>query len=256
MIDGKIGLISIIMGAYNAEKTIEETIQSVLNQTYTDFELIIVSDCSSDCTDEIIGRYFEMDSRIKYIRNETNRGICFSRKEATKHAVGEWLAVIDSDDIWKKEKLELQVKRQLETGGELLFTGSYFLDYEGKKLTWTMEIPEKIEYKQLLKQNLISNSSVLVKKYLYEKYYVMDESLFEDFAVWLQILKSGRVAFGINEPLLGYRINRKSRSSNKVKSAKMTWKTYRYMKLKIYQSIYYEVCYIYNGLKKYSHLIK
>ncbi|MBR6940130.1 MAG: glycosyltransferase family 2 protein, partial [Clostridia bacterium] len=106
------GLISIIMAAYNAEKTIGYAIDSVLCQTYKNFELIIVNDCSEDNTESIVQSYAAKDNRIKLISNEKNLGVSLTRLEALKNCSGEWVAILDSDDAWMPEKLEKQIELQ------------------------------------------------------------------------------------------------------------------------------------------------
>lgn len=254
MQDGQFGLISIIMAAYNAERTIEQAVTSVLNQTYKNFELLIIDDCSKDNTLSIAENFKQKDNRVKIIKNEKNSGVSYTRKHGLEEANGEWIAVLDSDDAWDTDKLEKQIRLQKETGGDLLYTGSAFMDNDGNPIDWYLHAPQKIEYKQLLKQNLISNSSSLVRKKLYEKYYVSDDCMHEDFAVWLGILKSGKCAYGVDEPLLIYRLSKKSKSGNKFKAAKMNWNTYRYMGLNVFAAFYYECWYIVNGLLKYRNL--
>lgn len=244
--------ISIIMAAYNAEKTIGVAIESVLTQSYKKWELIVIDDCSIDGTAEIVKSF--SDSRIRLIKNEKNSGVSISRKKGLETASGEWIAVLDSDDQWAPEKLEKQIALAKETGAELLFTGSAFMDENGNMIDWQLHVPEILNYHSLLKQNLISNSSVLVKTNLYCKFYAVGDNMHEDFAIWLRITKSGKIAYGIDEPLLTYRISNSSKSSNKVKAAKMNWNTYRYVGLGFGKSIYYMCWYTVKGLQKYLHL--
>ncbi|MGN0802216.1 MAG: glycosyltransferase family 2 protein [Candidatus Faecivicinus sp.] len=245
-------LVSIIMAAYNAEKTIGRAIESVLSQSYQRFELLVVDDCSSDSTAEIVEGMD--DCRIRLIRNSRNSGVSWTRKHALEHARGEWIAVLDSDDAWAPDKLEKQMKLCTQKNADLVFTGSAFMDAEGRPLNWILHVPEKVGYRQLLKQNLISNSSVLVRKDLYCANYVIGDLMHEDFAMWLKILKNGGRACGIDEPLLIYRLSKTSKSGNKVKAAKMNWNTYRYIGLNVVQAFYYECWYAIKGVLKYQHL--
>ena len=247
-----IGLISIIMAAYNAEKTIDKAVQSVIDQTYQNWELLIINDCSTDNTVGIVKRL--PDSRIRILTNQKNSGVSLTRHHGFTEAKGEWVAILDSDDAWSPTKLEEQVKRQISTKGNLFFTGSTFMDSEGNPIDWFLHAPEKIEYSQLLKQNLISNSSVLVRRDLLLRYEVLNDSIHEDFACWLKMLRDGEIAYGIDKPLLIYRISQGSKSGNKLKSAKMNWNTYQYVGLNWFSSIRYMVNYTINGLKKYKNL--
>lgn len=114
------GLVSIIMPSWNTDKFIAETIQSVIDQTYTNWELIIVDDCSSDNTNQIVASF--EDERIKYLHNEKNLGAALTRNKALREAKGEWIAFLDSDDLWMPEKLEHQIDFMNENGYSLSFT--------------------------------------------------------------------------------------------------------------------------------------
>lgn len=249
------GLISIIMAAYNAERTIEVAINSVINQTYRNWELIVVNDCSKDSTLDIISAFAIQDSRIRIVNNDVNYGASQTRHNGLMKAKGEWVAILDSDDMWTSNKLEKQIGLQLKTGAEILFTGSAFMNDRGERLNWVLHVPDKIGYKKLLKQNLISNSSVLVKAELFKRYEAIGEDMHEDFACWLKILRTGRVAYGIDEPLLIYRLAKESKSSNKIRATIMNWNTYRFIGMNIFQSIYYQIGYAFNGIRKYINIL-
>ncbi len=251
---GKPACVSIIMAAYNAEKTIATAIKSVLAQNFTDWELLVINDCSKDNTSSVVRDFTEKDDRIQLLENEVNSGVSLSRKRGMEAARGEWIAVLDSDDVWAPDKLEKQIALADGTGAKLVFTGSAFMDDNGDKLDWQLHVPAVLTYRQLLKQNLVSNSSVLVKRELYQKHYAVGDNMHEDFAVWLGITKEGYHAYGIDEPLLIYRLARESKSSNKLKAAEMNWRTYRYIGLNIFCAAYYMCWYVVKSLLKYRHL--
>jgi teichuronic acid biosynthesis glycosyltransferase TuaG len=142
------------------------------------------------------------------------------------------------------------------TGANFLFTGASFIDENNVPFKGIFEVPKKVSYKKLLKQNVISCSSVLIKKNYIEKYKMERDDTHEDFGTWLRILKEEPYAYSINEPLLIYRISSKSKSGNKLKSIKMTYKTYRFVGLFPTTSVYYLIWYIFNGLKKYRKIRK
>ena len=254
MLHEDFGLISIIMAAYNAEKTIEKAINSVLNQTYPNFELLVVNDCSKDRTVELVRNIAAKDSRVRLISNVKNSGVSYTRKHGLEEAQGSWIAILDSDDAWAPEKLEKQIALQKKMNADLLFTGSAFMDSDGQSIDWYLHAPAEVTYRQLLKQNVLSNSSALVRKELYTKHYAIGDGMHEDFAIWLSILKEGRKAYGVDEPLLIYRIAKSSKSGNKVKAAKMNWNTYRYVGLNPLSASYYECWYVVKGLLKYKNL--
>ena len=254
MIQNDFGLISIIMAAYNAEKTIEQAINSVLSQTYTHFELLVVNDCSTDRTAELVKRIAASDGRVRLVSNATNSGVSYTRKHGLDEKKGSWIAILDSDDAWAPEKLEKQINLQKKTNADLLFTGSAFMDSNGRPIDWYLHAPAEVTYRQLLKQNVLSNSSALVRKELYEVHYAIGDGMHEDFAIWLSILKEGKKAYGVDEPLLIYRIAKSSKSGNKVKAARMNWNTYRYIGLNPIEAAYYEGWYMIKNVIKYTNL--
>ena len=186
------GLVSVIMAAYNAEKTIEQSINSVLNQTYPAVELLVVDDYSQDRTVKLVENIMARDNRVRLIYNKENSGVSYTRKHGLEEAKGAWIAILDSDDIWAPEKLEKQIILQKKMNADLLFTGSAFMDSDGQPIDWYLHAPSEVTYRHLLKQNVLSNSSSLVRKELYEKYYAVGDGMHEDFAVWLGILKEGK----------------------------------------------------------------
>lgn len=242
------------MAAYNAEKTIELAINSVLNQTYSNIELLVVNDCSCDKTAEIVEKIAKDDLRVRLITNRRNSGVSYTRKHGLEKANGKWIAILDSDDLWTPKKLEKQIELQKKTNADLLFTGSAFMDSDGQPMDCYLHAPNEVTYHQLLRQNVISNSSALVRKELYEKNYAIEEGIHEDFAIWLKILKEGIKAYGVDEPLIIYRISKSSKSGNKFLSAKMNWNTYRCVGMSLLSSLYYESWYVIKGLMKYKKL--
>ncbi len=251
-------LISVILPAYNRAQLIEAAVLSVLAQTYKDLELIIVDDSSGDNTSEICHALAEKDRRIKIITNSNNCGALKSRSVAAEAAKGEWVAFIDADDRWEPEKLEKQLKLRDETGCDLVYTASAFVNAAGKRYNWVMHVPLEVDYRRLLKQNVISNSSVLTRKKEYIKYLPskdISNRMHEDFACWLCMLRDGHTARGIDEPLITYRLSKGSRASNKFKAAEMNMNTYKYIGLGFFERLFYEACYAVNGLIKYRHFL-
>ncbi len=247
-------LISVILPVFNGDGTIEASAKSVLDQTYRNIELIITDDASDDKTAEILRRLAGQDSRIKIITNSTNIGRLRSRLKAVDSAGGEWIAFIDADDLWHYEKLEKQLALRDSSGCDLIYTASAFFDEDGKKYDWIMHVPDKVGYRKLLKQNLISNSSVLLRKKDYLKYSPTEgNDMHEDFACWLGMLKDGLSACGIDEPLITYRVSKRSATGNKLKASSLNLNTYRYLGLNFFERYFYQACYAVNGLKKHRH---
>lgn len=250
-------LISIILPAYNAEKTLAESVNSVLAQTYDKIELVIIDDGSTDGTKALAEAFSEKDSRVRVLSNEVNIGVLKTRLRGVRSAMGQWIAFIDSDDLWNRDKLKKQMTLLQETESVLSYTGSGYIDLNGNALSWVLHVPSEVTFKGLLKQNIISNSSVLVKKDIFLKYSPFSEDhrdMHEDFACWLLILKGKYNVCGIDEPLITYRVHRKSMTGNKLHSAVLNWYTYRYIGLNVFQSAFYMISYTVRGIMKYCHL--
>ena len=244
--------ISIIMPVFNGEKTISNSIQSVLNQTYKNWELILIDDGSSEQTISIIQSYIHQDSRIIFLQNRQNLGVSYTRNKGIAKSSGNWIAFLDSDDQWHPDKLKKQVHViQKNSDVDLVYTGSSFIHPSGKRSEYILQVPKTISYHTLLKQNIISCSSVLIRKKLAQRYPMKRDEMHEDYAVWLQILRDGYYAYGINEPLLWYQLSNNSKSGDKKKAAVMTFKVYRFMGLNGLQIFYYLSFYIFKNLKKY-----
>ncbi|EGW38474.1 glycosyltransferase family 2 protein [Desulfosporosinus sp. OT] len=247
--------VSVIMPAYNAEKYIEKAINSVLNQSYDQFELIVIDDGSEDNTAEIIKAMVIKDKRVHFFRNEKNRGVSASRNLGIAQSIGDWIAFLDSDDMWRSEKLEKQINLiRNNEHANLIYTGLSFMDENDNPNSYVLKIPELVKYKDLLKQNIIACSSVLVKKQCLSGLKMERDDMHEDFAMWLKILKTESYAYGINEPLLIYRLSKNSKSGNKIKAAKMTFMVYRHIGLNIFQSAYFMLFYTFKNIKKYRKL--
>ncbi|QVK19611.1 glycosyltransferase [Mycoplasmatota bacterium] len=244
-------LVSIITPVYNSELFIKETIESVLNQTYVNFEMICVDDCSTDSSGTIIKEYQEKDKRIKYIRLDSNSGAAFSRNIALVKARGRFIAFLDSDDIWDKHKLEIQIKFMKENNIGFSFTSYQMMDVEGKAYERIIKVPEVINYAGLLKNTIIGCLTVVLDKQKIGDFRMPLVRDSQDYATWLQILKEGHVAYGINQNLAKYRKVNGSISSNKFKALRSNWKVYREIeRLSIIKTFYVFTFYVLHALKK------
>ncbi len=247
-------LVSVVMPAYNCERYIGEAINSVLAQTYSNWELLVLDDGSKDETLKIIKEFSQKDSRIKSLPNSKNLGVSATRNRGIELASGEWIAFLDSDDIWASEKLEKQINFVIEEDAEFTFTGASYIDEQSNPYSGTFEVPLRVSYRKLLMQNVITCSSVLVKKKYFKNIKMEKDEMHEDYAVWLRILRLGVIAYGLNEPLLIYRISRKSKSGNKIKTIKMTYKVFRFLGIDSIKSAYYTVNHITRSLIKYKKI--
>lgn len=246
MIDG---LVSVITPMYNAEKWIEETVRSVQAQSYEKWEMIIVDDCSSDHSAEIVKKLQKEDSRICYFRNEKNSGVAASRNHAISCAKGQYLAFLDSDDQWFPKKLEKQIKKLQKEDGAFCYSACEVIDGQGNRIN-VRHVPEKTEYKDLLKGNVIPCLTVLIDRKKIPKV-TMPQIPHEDYAAWLKILQEGVTAWGVDEPLASYRECGMSVSSDKVRAMRWTWNIYRkFLGLGFARSCYCFFFYAVNALKK------
>ncbi len=245
-------MISIITPAYNAEEFIAETILSVQKQTFGDFEMIIVDDCSTDNTYEIVKEAAAADSRIKVIRHRKNSGVAAARNTALDAAKGDYIAFLDSDDLWLPEKLEKQYAFMEKNNYALTYT-KYRLFHSSDELGKEISVPLKMTYKDIFKNTAIACLTVMVNRKMVGDFHMPLLNHTEDQCTWQEILKRGYVAYALNETLSLYRISNYSLTSNKRKVIKRQWNTYRnYYKLPMYKSSYYFLCYALNALKKYS----
>jgi len=242
-------IVSIITPSYNSEKHISEAITSVLNQSYQNWEMLIVDDFSNDNSAEIIETFSKMDKRIKLIRLKENVGSALARNAAIKKAKGRFIAFLDSDDTWFPEKLEKQLTYLKQHNLVLTYSAYETMDEDSHTIN-IRNIQETITYKDMLKSNHIGNLTGIYDSNYFGKVY-MEPYGHEDYILWLRLIKQIESTKGIAEPLARYRIASDSLSSNKLKALTWQWYIYRDIeKLDIFQSVYYMIWYVYNALKK------
>lgn len=242
-------MVSIIMPAYNAEKTIRESIESVISQTFKEWELIIVNDFSTDNTEEIIKEYLS-DSRINYIKNNENLRVAKTRNKGIQESKYKYIAFLDSDDLWKPEKLEIQITFMESNNIAFTSTDYELITFEGDKLNKYIKAKNK-NYKQLLKGNSIGCLTVVYNKELIEEV-SMPNIGHEDYATWLEILRVNKIkVYSINAILALHRTGHESLSSNKKRSSGWTWNIFRKNEKKnIIISIFLMIFYVKNSLTK------
>lgn len=245
-------LISVIMPTYNCAKFIGETIETVIAQTYKNWELIIVDDCSKDNTNEIVDKYILKDNRIKYHRLDTNQGAAMARTKAMELANGNYMAFLDSDDLWKNDKLEKQIKFMEENNYNFTCTAYEQIDENGESLNKIIKPKEKADYNRILLDCPVGNSTVIYNIDKLGKFKVPNIRKRNDDALWLQILKNEKYIYGMNEILMKYRIRQNSISSNKIDLIKYHWQLYREIEhLSIFRSAFH-VCWW--GIIKILHI--
>lgn len=208
------GLVSIIMPSWNTERFIAESIQSVINQTYTNWELLIVDDCSTDNTDEIVASFH--DERIKYYHNEKNSGAALTRNKAMREASGEWIAFLDSDDLWTPEKLEHQINFMKKNGYTLSFTEYEKIDEESNPLNIYVSGPEKVNKRKMYNYDYIGQLTMMYSAKEFGLIQIKDIKKNNDYAIRLQLYKKpGTCAYLLKENLSKYRVRKVSISHDK-----------------------------------------
>ncbi|AKX46869.1 glycosyl transferase [Thiopseudomonas alkaliphila] len=240
--------ISIITPIYNCSAFLERTLQSVLAQTYIDWEIIMVDDCSPDNSGLIAQSYSEQDQRIKLITLSRNSGAATARNTAIKAATGRFIAFLDSDDLWHPQKLEKQINFMLESNYAFSYT-AYEKINEEDEVFECVGAPHQLSYKQLLKTNEIGCLTAIYDTEHLGKVYMPTETKREDYATWLSILKKADYAYGMPEVLAQYRVYANQSSAKKGKMAKENWKLYRHIEnLNVIKSAYYFSHYIIRGV--------
>lgn len=218
--------VSIIMPNYNSQKYIVATLNSIIEQKFEKWELLITDDCSTDNSLEIIKKYSENDARIKYFSLEKNSGAAVARNNSIKKATGKILAFIDSDDIWHKDKLYKQLAF-MEKNNYLFTSTSYeWMDEENKLLNNVIKSHKELNYEGVLKY-CPGNSTVMYNVEKIGKVYSPDIKKRNDFVMWLQVIKKAKKLYGMDEVFTQYRVHDESLSRNKIKLIKYQWEVYR-----------------------------
>ena len=208
------GLVSIIMPSWNTDRFIAETIQSVIDQTYQNWELLIVDDCSTDNTDEVVASF--KDDRIKYFHNEKNSGAALTRNRAMREARGEWIAFLDSDDLWMPEKLEKQIAFMKDNGYTLSYTEYEKIDEDSKPLNIYVSGPEKVNKRKMYNYDYIGQLTMMYSAKEFGLIQITDIKKNNDYAIRLQLFKKpGTCAYLLKENLAKYRVRKVSISHDK-----------------------------------------
>ena len=242
--------VSIIVPMYNAEKFIGKTIESVLAQTYQNWEMLIMNDVSTDNSLAIVSLYAKKNERIKIVNTEKNVGVVKGRNFLIDLASGKYIAFLDADDYWHNEKLEKQIKFMKEKNASISCT-EYTRVKENEEKINDVIIKEEISYNDMLKNNYLGCLTVIYDAKKIGKRYFKELEKNEDYVLWLEIVKDVNTIYGLKENLAYYRVLDNSRSSNKVKTAKVRWEIYRKIeKLSLLKSIYYFLHYAIRAVLK------
>mgnify|MGYP004636691771 CR=1 FL=1 len=244
--------VSVIIPVYNSERYIKETIDSVLEQTYKQVEIIVIDDCSSDNSKRILNDLVQIHSNVIYHRQEKNQGVAIARNTGLQMAKGRYVAFLDSDDIWKKDKLEKQLSLMQAKHAGFVFSAIEMMDENGNERKKKRKIKTEVDYNYLLKNTVIPTSTVVIDRNIVENFKMPHMRSGQDYATWLMILRDGIIAYGVDEALVRYRVGSNSLSSNKFKSIKQVWGIQVYQeKINPVFAIYNTGWFIVHALKKY-----
>lgn len=236
-------LVSIIVPMFNVKNYIKETMESVRNQTYECWELLLVDDKSDDGTREFVEEYLQQtkETRIRLVLQPENIGAAAARNRGVKEAKGRYISYLDADDLWAPEKIEKEVAFMQEKDAAFAFTGYEFANEQGEGLGKVVHVPATINYKQALNNTTIFTTTVMFDTTKIDKNMLeMPNIKSEDTALWWKILKSGYIAYGLDENLVRYRRVGKTLSSNKLKAISRIWNLYRKMEgLSVLSSAYH-----------------
>lgn len=216
-------LISIVMPVFNSARTLRESVESVKAQTWREWELLLVDDCSSDASRELIAEFVASDVRIRSLLLATNQGAALARNEGVRSASGRYIAFLDSDDLWVPAKLELQMASLQEHSAGLVFSDYEWIDLHGHPLGVVVRAPDRPDWKRLSWGNDIGLSSVLVDRSAIGDPIMLPLRLNHDFALWMEYLRKGAVAVRCPGSLVKYRVISGSLSQNKLESLRTNW---------------------------------
>lgn len=243
-------LVSIIMPAFNAEKFIDSAVNSVMNQTYKNWELLIIDDCSKDDTYKIISKYASNDRRIIILENEVNSGAAISRNKGIDKATGKYIAFLDSDDVWFDSKLSKQISYMEKNDYKFTCTSYNKINELSESLNKVIIAKEKSDYWELLK-TCPGNSTVIYNSEKLGKFKIPNFQKRNDYLLWLNVIKKSNDLRGIQETLSSHRIHNNSISSNKSSLVTYHWKIYRNVEsLSFFKSTYLIVYWIFMTMFK------
>ena len=244
-------LISVIMPNYNGHRFVEDAIDSVLAQTYRNFELIVVDDCSTDDSLQLIRHKSQIDCRIYVIALEQNAGVANARNAGIAAAKGEYIALIDNDDLWVEDKLERQLQLA-QQGADIVYCSYDFIDEKGQTIKRPFIVPDRTDFNKMLASSVISCSTAFIKTELLQNHHFEPEYYHEDYVLWMKLLRVCPCASGDQKVLAHYRQVEGSRSCKKSKAAKERWNTYRTaLGLDVFESMWAFVRYAVHATAKY-----
>lgn len=243
-------LVSVIIPAYNCAATVGRAIDSALAQSVP-LEILVLDDRSQDSLDEVMEQYSQVP-QVRYLHNAENLGAAGSRNRGVSLARGRYVAFLDADDWWAEGKLQAQLETMEREQVVLCSTARELVSPEGELTGRVIGVREQITYRSLLLHNCINCSSVLLLREAALEFPMVHEDAHEDYITWLRILKKYGRAVAVNKPFLKYRLTSTGKSGNKLKSARMTYRTYRYAGFGRIGAGCLFAAYAVNGVLKYA----
>ncbi|MFV8225326.1 glycosyltransferase family 2 protein [Christiangramia aquimixticola] len=230
-------LVSVIMPAYNCQSFITGAIQSVIQQTYTNWELLIVDDASTDATRKCIKEHSISEPRIRSFFNSKNRGTDYSRNKAIKAAKGAFIAFLDADDLWLPNKLEKQLQVLNKENVAACFSSYELIDETGNRCKKKVKALPVLSYNRLLKANYVGNLTGIYNAELLGKIYCPPLKKRQDWALWLKVIEEGGPMEGISDVLAYYRVRKDSISGNKIEMLKYNYRVYRLLGFSVFGAL-------------------
>lgn len=244
-------LVSVVMPNYNGERFVEDAIKSVLSQTYNNIELIVVDDCSRDNSPEVIEKIAKQDERVHLFRNKTNCGVSQTRNQGIQLASGRYIALLDNDDLWEKDKVERQLHLALK-GYKIVYCSYDFIDENSNAIKKPFIVPPSTNFNKMLSSTVISCSSAFIEARLLKEHLFRTDFYHEDYLLWMELIQVVDSAVGDQKVLMHYRQVAGSRSSSKRQVAKERWRIYRgALKLNLFVSSIAFLKYAIKGVLKY-----
>ncbi len=242
-------LVSVVIPAYNCTAYIGDALESALCQDVP-MEIIVINDCSRDNLDGFMERYAD-DPVIRYVKNKQNLGVADTRNRGIEMARGEFIAFLDADDIWAPGKLKRQLKLMEQEKVVICSTARELINPDSTLTGYVIPVKTDYNFSDIRTQNHLNCSSVVIRADVAKEFPMHHDDGHEDYLMWLEVLRKYGRGVAINEPLLKYRISNTGKSGSKWNSAKMTYRTYRYMGFNALQCAVYFACYAFHGIKKY-----
>lgn len=243
--------VSVIIPVYNGEKYLGETIESVLNQTYHNIEIIIVDDCSTDNSRKIVEAYLKKYKNITYYLQPQNAGAAVARNKGLELAKGRYIAFLDSDDLWYPQKIEKQIDVMKSKNLAFCYTAYEMINEDGVLIKEKVKIVEEAKYKHLLKRTVISTPTVVLDRNLIGDLKMPLRRTGQDYAFWLLLLRHVPFAYGIDEALVKVRKRGLSLSSNKFQNIVDVWSVQTKLeKINPVYAAYNTCCYVINAFLK------